>query len=278
MNQGERFSQIYLERGKPTRDSGRFRNRIAACFRDQFSRNYNDQVINEYELETGARCKWRGIARWFSEDLQEAELRDLLDGITIVYRVLCKNRLATHGQEWRDFVARAMQEENIGYRVDQNCVVHYFVDEQFERIRSATVKALEAPGFAGVLGAFEDAHRHLDSTPPDTKAAVRSMFESLEVLARLIVPDTQNLNRWLVQNTLKQKCLAVANHDPIEQKVLSGLFDGLADWVESLHNYRHGQPQEHVVAPSEELAVLALSSGAAYLRQIAVYAARIRTD
>lgn len=276
MNKGDRFSQIYLERGQATRDSQRFRNRIAAYFSDRLSQDYNSTVIHEYERETGAKCKWRGTIRLFSEELRDAELRDVLDGITIVHRILSRNRYTHLDTAWRDFVSRAMREENIGYRVDVNCVVHYHVDEDFERIRSATVKVLEAPGFAGVLAAFEDAHRHLDADPPDTKASVRSMFESLEVLARLIVPDTKNLHRKLVESTLKQKCLEVADKDPVEQKVLSGVFDGLADWVDSLHNYRHGQPHEHAVAPSEELAVLVLSSGAAYLRQIATYALRMK--
>ena len=106
----------------------------------------------------------------------------------------------------------------------------------------------------------------MDSDPPDNKAAVRSMFESLEILVRLMIPSAKNLNRWLVENTLKQKCLSTISTEPTALNVVTGLFDGFADWVNGLHNYRHGQPSEQPVAPSEEVAVYVLSSGSAFLR------------
>ena len=48
--------------------------------------------------------------------------------------------------------------------------------------------------------------------------------------------------------------------------MVAGLFDGFADWVDALHNYRHGQPSKQPVAPSEEVAIYVLSSGSAFLR------------
>lgn len=128
------------------------------------------------------------------------------------------------------------------------------------------MQTLDDPKYNGVRDAYEAAYRHMDSDPPDTKAAVRSMFESLEILVRQMVPTAKNLNEWLVKNTLKEECLRLCSSEPTALNVASKLFDGFADWVDALHNYRHGQPSEQPVAPSEEVAIYVLSSGSAFLR------------
>src|SRR4030095_1592380 len=125
--------------------------------------------------------------------------------------------------KWKQFVARVLIEENLGYRLDPKCGVHYFVDEEFERNRVSTLGGLDDPKYTGVRDAYEAAYRHMDSDPPDSKAAVRSMFESLEILVRQMVP-TKNLNRWIVENTLKTKCLALYSSEPTGSQVVSGLF------------------------------------------------------
>lgn len=257
----QRFSQLYLERGVPTRDSARFRNRLAAFFSENLSQRYNFPAKQLYERETGSVVRFRGQAWIFADVFRDAELRDVLDAVTVFYRVVLSAHDRGAAAAWLAFTTRAMREENVGYTVDQYCVAHFHVDQEFERNRAATVAVLQLPQFLAVRAAFEDAYRHLDSMPCDTKAAVRSIFEALEILARSIVPEAKNLNRWLAENTLKHKCLIAAGGDAVEQKVLAGIFDGLADWVDALHNYRHGQAAEEPVAPSEELAIHVLASG-----------------
>lgn len=273
--ESQRFSLLYLERGNPTRDSTRLRNRLAAYFWEHIHARYNFSSKQLYEAETGAVVPHRGQSWIFADVFREAELRDVLDAITIVYRVIWTAHDRAVALNWSKFVSRAMREENVGYTVDSACTVHFHVDQEFERNRSATLSVLQLPQFGAIRTAFEDSYRHLDALPRDPKAAVRSMFEAMEILARLIVPEAKNLNKWLAENTLKQKCLSAAGGDVVEQKVLAGMFDGLADWVEALHNYRHGQAVEEPVAPSEELAVHVLATGSAYLRQIATFATRI---
>jgi hypothetical protein len=68
-----------------------------------------------------------------------------------------------------------------------------------------------------------DAHSYLDAQPPDAKACVRSMFEALAILARLMEPDSQRLNRqlveklkvsatWLLLDAIEVKALRMATH------------------------------------------------------------------
>jgi hypothetical protein len=166
---------------------------------------------------------------------------------------------------WRTHVARAMPEENVGYIVDDECVVHYFVDQEFERNRVSVLAVLDSPRYAAVRTAFENAYGHLDRDPRDTKAAVRSIFESLEILVRQMV-DARNLSRKVVENALKDRCLSVGNVHAIEKTVTVGLFSSIADWVDAVHHYRHGQATEEPIAPSDEMAIHIVSTGSAYIR------------
>jgi hypothetical protein len=265
MEEGKRFSQVYLERGAPLRDSQRFRNRLAAYYLQRLSREHELKIVRIIEAETGVQLIFSGYHPNVTGFLQQAELRDVLDSITLIYQVINDAGYRTDAENWKTFVARTLREENLGYRLDSKCGVHYFVDEEFERNRFSTLQTLDNPKYSGVRDAYEAAYRHMDSDPPDTKASVRSMFESLEILVRLMV-TTKNLNRWIVENTLKEKCLELYAAEPTAARVVSELLDGFADWVNGLHNYRHGQPSEQPVAPSEEVAVYVLSSGSAFLR------------
>jgi hypothetical protein len=270
-----RFSQIYLERGHPTKDSTRFRNRLSAYFSQELFGRYNAPCKAAYEIETGDTVPWIGGSQYFQKIFEKAEIRDVLDAVTLTYRVLHKHQDKSATGKWREFVIRVLQEENLGYRLDTDCVVHFYVDEEFERNRAATLAAIELPQFGAVRSAFEDAYHHLNSERKDTKAAVRSIFEALEVLIKLAVPGTQRLNKNVCIQQLRSACLAVCGGDTVEQEVLADLFASLGYWVDAVHRYRHGQLAHEPVAPSEETAIFILSTGTTFLRQIANYASRI---
>ncbi len=259
MEEGKRFSQVYLERGAPTGDSERFRNRLLS-FYTELALAYLLETVRLIEKETGALMP-SGIDDFFRDN----ELRDILDSITLIYDVLVRNK-DDRAITWKNSVARVFREENLGYRLDSKCGVHYFIDEEFERNRLSTLTALDDPKLNSVRNSYETAYRYMDNDPPDTKAAVRSIFESLEILVRQMVPSAKNLNRWVVEHTLKETCSKLYEKEPTAKTVVSNLFDGFADWVDGLHNYRHGQPSDQPVAPKEEVAVYVLSSGSAFLR------------
>jgi hypothetical protein len=274
MNQ--RFSQLYLERGTPARDSARFRHRLSAFFSDQLSREFNYPCRVAYERETGVAVPWLGNSWHFNLVFKQAELRDVLDAITITHQVLVKGSQRRLAAEWLNFVKRAMLEENVGYQLDDQCIVHFHIDEEFERVRATTLAVLDYPEFGAVKAAFEDAYRHLDSEAKDTKASARSMFEALEILSKLMVPTANRLVKNLCVQKLREVCLSVSGGDITEQQVLSEMFTSLGHWVEANHDYRHGQRAHERVAPSEETAVFILSTGSAFLRQLAIYATRMQ--
>ncbi len=265
MEEGKRFSLVYLDRSSPLKDSKRFRNRIAAYYLENLDDRYNIQIKKIIERETGAEVHLSGYGYDLESFFKKNELRDVLDSITLIFQLLTEQGYSSMERDWFNFVTRVLSEESMGYRLDSMCGVHYYVDEEFERNRFSTLSLLENPKYTASRAAYEDAYRYMDSDPPDTKAAVRSMFESLEILVKQMV-ETQNLNKWIVENTLKEKCLKLYENDETALQTVSELFDGFAKWVNALHNYRHGQKSDEPVAPSEGVAVYVLSSGSSFLR------------
>lgn len=282
---GQRFSLIYLRDGQPATDSPRLRKRLARQL-EELCGDWQSQSRfgRHFVTETGAQVSHNAGTYYTNSIFDQGELRDVLDAITVFYGWLKqqhdeereKYRAIRYGisprakhTEWSQFVARALREENVGYRLDEACGVHYFVDEDFERGRLATLVGLGSPLLANARQAYEDAFRHLDSTPRDTKAAVRSVFEAAEILAKQIVPVAQRLNGKIIEGELRTKCIAALGGDATEQKALASVFDSFGEWVTAMHLYRHGQAGDEPVAPSEELAVHAISTGSAYIRLLA---------
>lgn len=264
---GELFSRVYLERGVPLQDSIRFRNRLDAYVGGHVADHRDLSAF--LQREAGLIVQYRGYYD-FTALFAKDPIEHVLDTITLIWRYfraqeLVRGYSAKSSGNWHTFVSRVLREENMGYRLDEQCGVHYFVDEEFERNRVSALSCLSAARYTGVRTAFEQAHAYLDAQPADTKASVRSAFEALEILARLMDPTSKNLNKRMVENKLKP--LAVANAvDATEEKTISSIFDGLAQVVDGLHNYRHGQPAEEPVAPSMTMAVYVLSTVAATLR------------
>ncbi|MEO6030637.1 MAG: hypothetical protein ABIP61_01850 [Burkholderiaceae bacterium] len=278
----------YLERGQPLRDTARFRRRLEVKFTEicngwQVESQFGKMLATE--AGTDVERSSNGENYFPRSAFENGEIRDVLNAITLFFKMLTTKRnveltmssAARSGYHfetkdpavWKPFVDRVIREENMGYRLDDQCGVHIYVDQEFEHSRAATVAVLGHPSLANARSSFEDSFRHLDSTPPDTKAAVRSMFEAAEILAKQIFPETQNLNRRLAESKLKTHIQATHPGDRTEQKVWAGLLDGFGDRIDAMHNYRHGQAADEPVAPSEEPAVFLLSSGCTYVRTLA---------
>lgn len=264
MNEGQRFSLLYLDRSKILRDSQRFRNRLAAFYWKSLH-DYQDKIVTAIHLEIGANVPTTAYSYDVSDFFKKTDLRDLLDSITVIYNTLIGFSHSVKAENWKQFIQRAFSEENMGYRLDTKCGVHYYIDEEFERNRYSTLSALENSRYNAIRDAYDMAYKYLDSDPIDTKGAVRSIFESIEILVKQMV-DTKNLNKWIVENTLKEKCIGAYAKDETAKKVISQMFDGFAQWVDAIHNYRHGQADIEPVAPPVNVAIYIISSGTSFLR------------
>jgi len=254
---GHRFSHVYLERGSPGPDSERFRRRLLSIFWEVHTVNVPLNKAVEREL---------GIAIPYWENFfKGAELRDILDSITILFSTLRRHSYGQNANKWRDEARRIVREENVAYRIDDEAGVHLGVDEEFEHNRASTLRRLGAPRYEAALACFESAHAALDSDHPDGRAAVRHLFDALETVFRLMLGrKVSRLGASEIERHFK----------PILQEGLTGaardaaglMGNSLSDWINAAHQYRHAQGVETTEPMPLDLAILMVSTGAGFLR------------
>jgi hypothetical protein len=206
---------------------------------------------------------------------EHAELRDILDTITLTFRVLARRGGAARTREFHAFVTRVFHEESLGYVMDDNGGVRFSIDAEYERNRFSVIDGLAGVRYGAVRAAAENAFKRMDGKP-DTKAAVREMFEAAETLCKLIASTNEDLDERMVQKRLKPiASRAYASVDPSAQSFAEQVLEGFVKWVNAGHKYRHGPKTEEPRAPTLELAVFYLSNGAAFIRFLIDLDARI---
>ena len=264
---GELFSRVYLERTAPVRDSPRFRTRLDGFFYQNLY-DHRGQLSDEITTELGVSLNTTfGGGPDLTLFFATAEIRDILDTISLITRILQGRNYYGLCNRWIKFVQRTFDEESLGYRVDSKGGVHYVVDEEFEINRVSAIAALTLPKYAAVTKALESAFSALDGQPINAKAAVRDTFEALETLVKLLTDSNKNLDEKMVRKELGDLLRRLPEYsEPSGASTISKFIESLADWVNAAHPYRHGQKTEKLVAPSLTSAVLFLSTGAAYIR------------
>lgn len=259
---GRRFSLVYMDRGTSHRDSMRFRRRLYGVSGSYLMSPYD--LGERVERELGVQLPWSGYGHNWRKFFEEAELPDVLDTITLIY-------LESGGNDgWLAEVARVLAEEGMGYRLDARGGVHFAVDEDFEAVHQATLAGLGAPRYASAHAVFKNAHGALDADPPDTRAAIRNLFEACETVFKLIL-DNQVARLGSSELEKKLKPMALAGLEGPARVALSGLLNTFARWVDSAHLYRHGQGVEQPAPPSTEVAVASVQIGSALLRWLIAF-------
>jgi hypothetical protein len=268
---GELFSRVYLRPAELLADSVKFRLRLGSYVAKNAAPDLSE--LREFlRVEGGLSVPYTGYLN-YEQFFQQLPIADVLGAITLIWRYLIGKRGASYrfhpydrqAALWVEFAGRTFLEESLGYRVDDRAGVHYFIDAEFENTRIALLSGLSDKRYAAVRDALEKAYKYIDLAPGDTKASVRSAFEALEILTRLMVPEAQNLNKGMIDKRLRP--LVVACYpQATDRAMVEKLLDGFASFVDSIHMYRHGQGVEEPIAPTLEVTVYVISNAAAALR------------
>lgn len=275
---GGLFSRTYLERGKPARDSARARLRLLALMQKHFSDRALMELAERIKSELGVEVDLAGADGPYGEQLdyynwerffkKDAELRDILDAQTIMCGMLAEARLSS-AAEWPQWVAAILSQEGFSYRVDEKGGIHPLVDNEFERNRVVGISALAGGRYQAALAEFEKAHEALDGPTPDWKVAIRSTFESAEIIFRLLCPKAARLGSGEVDQHLKPVVQRLYRENQAALTAGALTAESLRRWVDGAHQYRHGQPIEEPAPPPGDLAVAMVSLGMAWVRWLA---------
>lgn len=260
---GKRYSQVYLDRAEPQRDSERFRVRLLSSL-DAAGLLLDDDFLKFFRSETGSYGPVQSYAsKWKPYILTDAQLRDLLDIPTVVMAYLGRQRQEFRSDAFIVSIRRILLEESMGYQVDQKGGIHPFVDPEFERSRTASIASLGLPRYGAALAHFEASYAALDGVLPDTRTAIRETFDALETIVKLMLPVSR-LGAAEVKKELSAK--ALHGLDGAENHATSRMLASLAEWTNAAHQYRHAQGTEQPALPSMDFAVLMMGTGATFLR------------
>lgn len=261
-----RYSQLYVERGKPEQDSARMRKRLLVFLVQNVKRGSElaDDILNFIELDQGCHVPHGPDRYRFEQFFAKAEVRDILDGVSSIIKVLASNdrQLATW---WCGHVERVFKEENMAYLLGKDGIVHPFVDSEFEQNRTATLLALNDKRFGEARNDFEQAFRHLRNG--EGKQAILMMCPAVETAAKVLHPDAfarlmpNEVDKYLLPR-LEAK---YAGNQPA-MDAGRALLNGFKGWIIAAQPYRHGQEVTEPAEPPQDFVVAHLSSGAAFLR------------
>ena len=263
LESGALFSRVYLREESVLRDSERFRRRLHAWFSEHLYKSDIELFSSLVKQELGASISSSAYATQYQSFFLEAPVRDVLDCISLLYAVLRDGRTA----DLREFVARVFKEECLGYTLNKAGAVRFAVDAEYERNRFAIIDGMGAQKFAAVRTAVESAFARLDQQPPDTKGAVRDMFEGAETLAKLLADVTEDLDEGMVRKRIKP--IAHRKYTAKDESSIAfadQMLESFIKWVNAGHKYRHGPKTEEPRSPPLELAVAYVSNGAGYIR------------
>lgn len=272
---GDRYSQLYLKRGTTKSDSVKLRRRIGAYVKNHLH-TYAHLVGNEIESGIGTDFFFDGYGRSVAEYLTSCSENDFRDAITMIYRAIGtaykRDRYTSHEisrKNWLAFCQGVFVEENVSFRVDNNCIVRPFVDEEFAASSASLLKGLDDPRLRAVKAEVEAAIDKLGGRAPDTKAAVRSAFEANEIYLKLAITrvDVKRLNRKLVDEHIIPLVKFSAINDP-EKSSSTHYLSAFCEWIDACHIYRHGQGTNEPSPPPPDFAIALVASGLAFLRYL----------
>lgn len=273
------YRRLYARPEQRLQDDPRFRRRLATIVpRHYFATLESNNALGLFmEANFGLEIRHgtsQGRRRFYFElHFLETPIEDVLESVTAIARYLSRKdpELLEH---WVKDVRRVLVEEHMAYRVDNEGVLHPFVDEAFELARISVIEALQGNRFNAAREHFEAAIDAMKPTPPDTRAAVRHCFEAAENLFKLLTGTNQDLTKANVGGTLTPIVDSKhAGSDQAMQRHVGRMVSSFGNWADAGHPYRHAQGANEIQAPTPELAVQYLNTGAGYIRWLATMCA-----
>jgi uncharacterized protein (DUF2267 family) len=275
------YGDVYGNQLSGLSDSHEARIRISSYLKSHLSAKSEKVVQAFMERELGIIIKNKKIDFPYTKsipDIQrfvsESDVTTLMNFLSIVRGVFHREYEGEEkAREWCIFVERVFREEGMAYTMDSEGMVHPYVDAEFAEHRALTLKGLEGRRYTSVRELYDKAYEALRADRQDTRTAVREMFAALECLARLMVPKLDRLNESAVNHNIAPLCRERVT-EPHAREFTNAMLRALREWVTAHHQYRHEPGVEEPVPPSQDMAVLSLSTGSGFLRFLAAVDAR----
>jgi hypothetical protein len=267
---GGYFSRNYRTASAPSTDSTKARFRIAK-YLEEYTAGDSGSFGRYIEKELGikiVKIYQTAYVSW-EEALLKCSIVEFLDIVTAI-AIFCPTRIITSDRvpvrhEFIPFVSRVLREEQLAYRIDEKGGVHPFVDATFTGQLSEILLNFSRFELTAARNHILDAESALLASQFDGRKAVRSIFDAVENLFKLICTGATQLNSSSIRDRLAPIVLSLAA-DSHQKRFTGKILDSLADWVDAGHFYRHEPGKPEPTEPSSTLAILYVSSGLGFAR------------
>ncbi|HEX5775709.1 MAG TPA: hypothetical protein VFX95_03415 [Caulobacteraceae bacterium] len=257
---GMRFSHLYLERGKAVEDSEKARFRLTSFLAHKFGNNMNAvEFAGRVSPELGCPVA-------FSFDFTKLTTVEFLDTVTIVTKLLSSEY--SFAPEWRSFVDRVFDEENLAYEVDDEGGVHYKVDREFTANLKSTLQGLSESRFRAATEYVASVQHSLNRG--DARQAVRDVFDAAENIFKTILgKKASRLGSAEIKSVLAPRLQSHYAQGTAAQNASRMLLNSFEDWVVAAHYYRHVEGEAEPPPPPTEVSILLISNGLGFVRWLA---------
>jgi len=267
---GKRFSLVYLRTDEVLADSERMRMRMAKLFSQvaRSSGNHDVEFGHFVEGELGIKVlRSTGMGSYFSYEtvLKEANIQDILDMVTLLWRYLPRGR----GQEsFLKEMRRIFAESQMGYRIDDEGGVHPAFDGAFEAVRSSVVRGLGGPEYATERKFLDDVESALKADPVNGRQAIRCVFDAVENFFKQMYPGAPRLSGQFIVQHLRPEVAEILAEEKYatEREASFKSIESFKSWVDGAHYYRHADGKPEPFQPSDDYAVHVVSQGLGFLR------------
>lgn len=266
---GEQFSRSHVHPGAPGQDSTRARYRVGALFGETGINSQVGQLASYLGRELGVPVPGDGrrSSNWHAF-IRECPTSEFLDTITVVYRYLFWHAGEESANRWRDDVRRVFAEEHLAYEIDDIGGVHPRVDREFQENLTSAVAGLQSENHRGVRELVESASKYLHATPPNHRQALQLMLSAAETLFGQMFPYVR-LSAEEIERRLWPVVQRAYDGDEPAQRAAGEMLTALKAWVEASHEYSRRPGDVDPVDPPADIAILAISQGASFLRWLA---------
>jgi len=168
--------------------------------------------------ETGIEFKNSEYYYGWDNFFKNTDVANILDIITALFRLMQSksSNVLYSSNRWRLGVQRIFDEERLSYQINDKGGVRFRVDEAFETERVSAVKALSSSRYAATRAALDQGFSGFDQSPPDTRAAIRGVFDAVETLFKLMFVNVSSLGATEINHNLAAKINILSKEDFIE--------------------------------------------------------------
>jgi hypothetical protein len=207
---------------------------------------------------------------WDWDDfIKKGQLQDVLDIITALFKLAETTSVYSkfRPHTWSAEIQRIFDEERLSYQMDSKGGVRFRVDEAFEAERVSAIVALSGPRYAETRAALDEGFAGLDRSLPDTRSAIRGIFDAAENLFKLMMPGVKRLGASEIERGMGGLLSSVYSGASLDFARMQA--KSFREWVNAVHMYRHAQGVEEREPPALDVAISAVSVGTSFIRWLA---------